>query len=676
MSRPRALFLLPCAAVLLCAAPARADRASAAAAMPPDDSAPLFSLTVRPSNASRLDDMSRMPEYLVYPSGVFVVQKSDNRLWAGRLSPDETIDFFDFLLTDVRLPEIDPAPVLSAPIGRVTEFEYAVRTRSAVHRPKRRVGGVGISLGASGDAALKRIDDRLFSMADKATVPYEPGALFVASDRLGSGGSIPDWEWNAQAPFAALLDASDVARGAGAVLAPPALEAVGTAVARGPAWRFAGVAAVLRVRPALPHEIQRQRWNGTSFVAPTLGPAAGPVAAPPPGPPIVAPPPPAPPTVAPPPPAPPVVAPPPPPPEGGGVVVPPPPVVAPPPPPSSAPPAPAAGSTAPTPGPAPAAGGGDWKPDDLDYAGVQAIFRALKAKSSGAPHGKFWEKSHAEFVAMEFDMTSEEGKVKMVEPGNGAASNLVRALRGDPLTIKLPDGSTKTLEMDRMPPKGDPVSEADIVRISRWIDHGAPKDRPSGTYAGPSTPSASDLPSRAPEPAPPPAPPPVVPPPSPPAPAPPPAPVVASTVRLLEAGASVIGLGSQAPADVGDSPPSLFVARTAADWTRIFDAELPRRGPNGPTIAAALKPVRDAGAGYDFSTSDLVLVVGPATDNYAMTVAEQVEVLADGTGMLRIGHRYEKRTYVRAPDIQVRWASFRTASKLPSRVDLGSAAPR
>jgi hypothetical protein len=218
--------------------------------------------------------------------------------------------------------------------------------------------------------------------------------------------------------------------------------------------------------------------------------------------------------------------------------------------------------------------------------------------------------------------------------------------------------------MDRMPPKGDPVPDADIARLVRWIDHGAPKDRPAGGADVPSAPPPS-VPA-----------PPVVPPGPPPAPEPPPAPAVASTVRLLEAGASVIGLGPQAAAEDGDAPPSLFIARTAAEWTQVFDAEIPRRGPNGPAIAGALKAVRDAGAGYDFASSDLILVVGPATDNYALSVAEQIEVLADGTGLLRVGHQHEKRTYVRAPDLQVRWASFRTASKLPTRVSLGSAAPR
>jgi hypothetical protein len=103
-SRPWALVLAVLS--LAGAGAARADRATATAGMPVDDSAPFFSLAVRPSNAGRFDDLPRLPEYLVYPSGLFLVQKSDRRLWLGRLTPDETLDLMDFLLSDARVPQI------------------------------------------------------------------------------------------------------------------------------------------------------------------------------------------------------------------------------------------------------------------------------------------------------------------------------------------------------------------------------------------------------------------------------------------------------------------------------------------------------------------------------------------------------------------------------------------
>jgi hypothetical protein len=463
-------------------------------------------------------------------------------------------------------------------------------------------------------------------MADKADTPYDPGLLYVVSLRVDADDEVPAWAWNAQAPFGALVDATDVSRGEGAVLVAPAAGGVATAVAQGPAWKFGTLAAVLRARPALPHEVARPRWNGTTFEAPAGAPPTPVPTEPPPGP-----------------------------------ALPPPPAVSPPPTPPPAEPPPATAPPSP-----PVAGGGEWLPDDLDYAGVQELFRAVKAKSTGAPHGKFWEKSHEQFLAFEFEMSSRDGTVRLVEPGNGAGSNLVRALKGEKLVVVLPAGGKEEVEAERMPPTGSPMADADIERIRRWIDHGAPKERPATAGGGdviPGMPPPSVPPA---PPSVPPAPPPVAPPaPVPASPAP-----VTGTIGLFAVGDGRVPLGSQAPAEEGDVPPALYVARSAADWTQIFDAILPRRGASGATVASALQPVRDAGAGYDFTTSDLILVLGPATDNYEMRVPDRVEVLADGNARLAVGHRHEKRVYVRAPDLAVSWAAFRTASKLPARVSI------
>ena len=82
-----------------------------------------------------------------------------------------------------------------------------------------------------------------------------------------------------------------------------------------------------------------------------------------------------------------------------------------------------------------------------------------------------------------------------------------------------------------------------------------------------------------------------------------------------------------AATDDGTSAPRLYVARDAAQWTRIFDVALAKlSGSNGPTCAVMLKDLRDAVKGYDFATGALVLLLSPATDNYTMKVSPAVEM--------------------------------------------------
>jgi hypothetical protein len=149
---------------------------------------------------------------------------------------------------------------------------------------------------------------------------------------------------------------------------------------------------------------------------------------------------------------------------GGGSVVPP--VVPPVTPPVSP------NGTPPANGGEPAAGG------TIKYADVQAIIKGLAPKWRGSPHGNFWEKPYAEFVDLEFEWGAAGGTVRLIKKGDGANSNLVRALRMQPLIVDMGGGKTQEIPIEKpMPPngKGAKMSDADIEKLVKWIDAGAPE---------------------------------------------------------------------------------------------------------------------------------------------------------------------------------------------------------
>jgi hypothetical protein len=133
--------------------------------------------------------------------------------------------------------------------------------------------------------------------------------------------------------------------------------------------------------------------------------------------------------------------------------------------------------------PAAAAGGApstEWAADDLDFAGVLAILAAGTPKASGSPHGAIWTLPYRDFLAFAFDIPSEGARARLLVVGDGARSNLVRALAAKPL-IAEKDGREIEVDLGRaMPPKGkgQAVSAADVARIQRWIDRGCPEKRP------------------------------------------------------------------------------------------------------------------------------------------------------------------------------------------------------
>ena len=96
-------------------------------------------------------------------------------------------------------------------------------------------------------------------------------------------------------------------------------------------------------------------------------------------------------------------------------------------------------------------------------------------KSVGGPdedvasHGPFWRG-----VTKDRFVTMKVGGRKLVTPGDGANSSLVKSLRGlAPFGSDLdpaPDGAN----VMRMPAFLPPVSEEEIGRIAGWIDDGCP----------------------------------------------------------------------------------------------------------------------------------------------------------------------------------------------------------
>jgi len=86
-------------------------------------------------------------------------------------------------------------------------------------------------------------------------------------------------------------------------------------------------------------------------------------------------------------------------------------------------------------------------------------------------HGAFWRGlSRDQFVAKKVF------SLALVVVGNGAASNLVKALKGEsPFGQDLPNPPAGA-RFDRMPSGLSPVSDADIAFIQKWIDDSCPED--------------------------------------------------------------------------------------------------------------------------------------------------------------------------------------------------------
>jgi hypothetical protein len=86
-----------------------------------------------------------------------------------------------------------------------------------------------------------------------------------------------------------------------------------------------------------------------------------------------------------------------------------------------------------------------------------------------ASHGAFWRGvTRDQFVEMKV------GGRKLVTLGDGANSNLVLSLKGEPPFGSDLDSPPVGAMMPRMPAHLDPVDTEDIDGVERWINDGCP----------------------------------------------------------------------------------------------------------------------------------------------------------------------------------------------------------
>ena len=113
----------------------------------------------------------------------------------------------------------------------------------------------------------------------------------------------------------------------------------------------------------------------------------------------------------------------------------------------------------------------------LGYADVQQFLKDLGKSAPSAPHENFWELPYEQFIAFRFpEDWGEDGMIRAVVPGDSRASNLIKVLRGERgVVVEMPDGTTKTKDVDRMPKGAPPMPEERIALLAAWIDAGCPE---------------------------------------------------------------------------------------------------------------------------------------------------------------------------------------------------------
>lgn len=115
----------------------------------------------------------------------------------------------------------------------------------------------------------------------------------------------------------------------------------------------------------------------------------------------------------------------------------------------------------------------------IGYAEAQQILGSYLKTASAAPHQDFWTLSYAEFVAFQFPFAEgEDGMIRLVTPGDGEGSNLIKALKdGEGITVRLADGREEVRKVKRMPPRGKKKpTEEDLAKLIKWIDAGCPEE--------------------------------------------------------------------------------------------------------------------------------------------------------------------------------------------------------
>ncbi len=120
----------------------------------------------------------------------------------------------------------------------------------------------------------------------------------------------------------------------------------------------------------------------------------------------------------------------------------------------------------------------DLAANDIGYPEIQAMFAALNKDPGDAPHERFWELDYDEFIEFEFPPTWDEAgesSMKLLEVGNSAESNLIKALTdGKGLTVKREDGTVVRMNIAVMP-KGSRMPKEQVDKVAAWIDAGCPR---------------------------------------------------------------------------------------------------------------------------------------------------------------------------------------------------------
>jgi photosystem II stability/assembly factor-like uncharacterized protein len=104
---------------------------------------------------------------------------------------------------------------------------------------------------------------------------------------------------------------------------------------------------------------------------------------------------------------------------------------------------------------------------------VAILDRAIGGPDVNIPvHGAFWRgQTRDSFVALKVR------GLDLLVVGNSAASNLIKALKGQAPFGADQDPPPAGARFDRMPAGLDPVADADIAFIAKWIDDGCPADQ-------------------------------------------------------------------------------------------------------------------------------------------------------------------------------------------------------
>lgn len=121
---------------------------------------------------------------------------------------------------------------------------------------------------------------------------------------------------------------------------------------------------------------------------------------------------------------------------------------------------------------------------NIGYADVQRFFAELKNDPGDAPHEAFWDLPYKEFVELVFPFSWDEAEItmKLLEPGNAADSNIIKAITTGRGLIVLDESGKKMRKNISVMPKGQgPMDEAKVKALASWIDSGCPEFPPKGS---------------------------------------------------------------------------------------------------------------------------------------------------------------------------------------------------